>query len=167
MNFTPHFTLTQVFLFWVVGFGLLFLWSRKRIAGLFQRMQGAHILRYYLILTPVILLEEAFTIQGPYFSEIVPIVISFYIYYLVIFIIQKVTKFHWLIICLINGILGWVSEFLLNGMIHEVSLPALIVMSPLCVLIYAVMTILPAFWLYREQHRFSESIPPVAGQPGS
>jgi hypothetical protein len=150
--YTPHFSLTAVFFYWVVGFGFLFLLVRDKTASFFHRVKAPLLLRYYLILTPVALVEEAFTIQNPYFWGILPIMISFYIYYLVIFIIQKTTRVHWLAMCLINGLLGWINEFLLGGMIHKVPGLALLVMSPLCILIYAVMTILPAYWLYREQH---------------
>lgn len=52
----------------------------------------------------------------------------------------------WLMIVLV-GALGWINEFLIVGRIHLMDGLVLLIMSVLCWMIYAVMAILPSYYL--------------------
>ena len=60
-------SLLQVFLIWVAGFGTLSLALRRRVADLVDGTRLPRIIKYLAIATPIILMEEALTIEIPYF----------------------------------------------------------------------------------------------------
>ncbi|MBI5723084.1 MAG: hypothetical protein HZA50_03920 [Planctomycetes bacterium] len=152
--------LLLVFVVWVLGFGTFSIVSRKVVATTVARFHAPKIVNYYLILTPIILLEEALNIEVPYFWGIIPIIFSFYICtFLPIYIFQRLTRSSWLVTSAVCGFLGWINEFLLGGRIHHVNNGlVLAVLGILCWLIYAVMAILPSAYLQWElNHGFKNS----------
>ncbi len=139
-----------IFLVWVLGFGTFSIVFRKTIAKYVIHFNLPVFLKYYLILTPIILLEEALTIEVPYFWGIIPMIVVFYIFFLLLYLIQRSTRCSYLVLSIICGCLGWVNEFLIVGRIYRVDGLALVLLSVLCWLIYAVMAILPSAYLQRE-----------------
>jgi hypothetical protein len=146
-------SLLLVFIIWVVGFGSFSIKARERIAQAASRIKAPIVVKYYLLLLPVILLEEALTIEVPYFWCILPMVVAFYIIFLPIYLFQRFTRCSYLAAAAAAGCLGWVNEFLIVGRINQLQRLTLLVMSILGWLIYAVMAILPAAYLQWELSR--------------
>lgn len=143
-------SLTFVFVVWVLGFGMLSLATRNVVARNVARWKLPLIFKYYLILTPIVLLEEALTIEVPYFWGILPILAAFYLFFFLLFLFQRFTRVSFFVTSLIFGGLGWINEFLFVGRIYQISGLALFIMSILCWLIYSVMAILPSAYLQWE-----------------
>jgi hypothetical protein len=145
-----------VFIVWVVGFGLFSILTRTQISRMLLKVGLPVIAGYYILLLPIIMIEESLTIEVPYFWGIVPMLITFSIFFLLLFIIQKLfTAKSMLMVCLC-GTLGWVNEFLVVGRIHQMGGLILVIMSILCWLIYAVMEILPATYVQDHYARSQE-----------
>ena len=147
-------SLSQVCAIWVLGFGLLSLVAMKRIATWLNRVRLPIVVKYYLLVIPIVLLEEVLTIEVPYFWGVLPILLAFCLFFLILYLFQRVTRCHWIVASGVFGLLGWVNEFLLVGRISQMDVVTLIVMSGLCVFIYAVMAILPSYylqWALRER----------------
>ena len=143
-----RFTLTQVFLFWVLGFGSLFWFLRKPISRWLGKFSLPHIVNYYSILLPVILLEEAFTIEVPYFWGILPIILAFYIMVFPVYLLQRWLRFPFWVSCIVMGCWGCFNEFILVGRIKYIDNGlVLLILVTLCFFIYAVMLILPSYYL--------------------
>jgi len=140
-------TLLQVFLIWVSGFGTLSIVARRKVAALAGRAPLPRIVNYYIIATPIILLEEALTIEVPYFWGILPMILVFYIMLFPLYLIQRYTGCSFLLASLLFGAWGCFNEFILVGRISQLGGLVLFVMCVLCFLIYAVMAILPSYYL--------------------
>ncbi len=143
-------SLVVIFIVWVLGFGAFSIASRKGIAKYVAHFNMPRFLKYYLILTPIILLEESLTIEVPYFWGIIPMIVVFYIFFLLLYLFQSLTRCSYVVLSVICGCLGWINEFLIVGRIHQVDGLALGILSVLCWLIYAVMAILPSAYLQWE-----------------
>ena len=140
-------TLSQVFLIWVAGFGTASLMARHRLADLVEGLRLPRIIKYYAIATPIILIEEALTIEVPYFWGILPMLVVFYIMFFLFYLIQRVTRCSFVIASLLFGALGCFNEFIIVGRIHQLNAGVLLIMGSLCFLIYSVMAILPSYFL--------------------
>jgi hypothetical protein len=145
-----RFTLTQVFLFWVLGFGAFALLTRRRAAAIARRTRLPRILAYYLLVTPAILVEEAFTIEVPYFWGILPMIAVFYILFLPLYLVQRFSRCCFILASLLFGAMGVFNEFIVVGRIWALEAapwPVLVILCALCFLIYAVMAIWPTYHL--------------------
>ena len=141
------FTLFQVFLIWVIGFGTISLMVRKKFAILVDRFRFPRVVKYYLVAIPIILMEESLTIKVPFFWGILPMLLIFCVHLLPLYLIQRYTRCSFLLSSALFGAWGCFNEFILVGRIHRISGLTLVIMCVLCFLIYAVMAILPAYWL--------------------
>ncbi len=146
-------TLSQVFLIWVAGFGTVSLMARHRLTDLVEGLRLPRMMKYYLIATPMILMEEALTIEVPYFWGILPMLVVFYIMFLPLYLIQRVTRCSFVLASLLFGALGCFNEFIFVGRIHQLNGGVLLVMASLCFLIYSVMAILPSYFLQASLKR--------------
>lgn len=145
-----RFTLAEVFVYWVLGFGGLSLLTRKAVARLARKTRLPRIVNYYLILTPVILIEEALTIEVPYFWGILPMVAVFYIMFLPLYLVQRYGRRSFLLVSLFFGAWGVFNEFIVVGRIYALEAmprPVLLILCALCFLIYAVMALWPSYYL--------------------
>lgn len=142
-----------VFLVWVLGFGSISIFARNRITRFLLNSKSPFIISYFVLIIPIVLIEKSLTIEVPYFWGIIPMVIIFSIYFLLLLIIQKIFHFGFILMVVISGFLGWINEFLLVGRIHQMSGLVLVIMSVLCWLIYAVMEILPATLVQNADNR--------------
>ncbi len=142
-------TLLQIFLLWVVGFGGLSLWVRRWIAIFADRvlLWLPPAIKYYIVATPVILLEEALTIEVPNFWGVLPIVLAFYIMFLPVYLFQRYTECSFWLASSLFGVLGCYNEFILVGRIHQMDGLVLFIMCTLCFLIHVVMALLPSYYL--------------------
>jgi len=145
-----RFTLMQVFLFWVLGCGALALVMRRCAAAIARRTRLPRILAYYLLVTPAILVEEAFTIEVPYFWGILPMIAVFYVLFLPLYLVQRFSRCSFILASLLFGAMGVFNEFIVVGRIYALAgrgwlLP--VILCTLCFLIYAVMAIWPAYYL--------------------
>ncbi len=155
-----RFTLTQVFLLWVLGFGTLAWFTRKHVAALARRTHLPRVVNYYLVLTPVILLEEALTIEVPYFWGILPMLLAFYILFLPLYLVQRYSRCSFVLASLLAGAMGCANEFLVVGRVHQVDRwQVLLILNALCFLIYAVMALWPTYYL-------QSALPQTATRPG-
>lgn len=147
--------LVGVFLIWVLGFGTLSYFARDRVISLFSRSPLPRMANYYIILLPLVLVEEYLTCEiTPYLSCIQVTVPVFALFFALIYIIQKYAKLSWLHAAALAGILGWVAEFIGVGRLPVIAAagPAILaIMSVLCFLIYAVLAMLPSY--YAEKSR--------------
>lgn len=142
-----RFSLPEIFLVWVVGIGTGSILLKQRIASLARLIPLPCLVMYGIIATPLILLEEALTIEVPYFWGVLPRLAAFYILFLPLYIIQRFTKCSYITASLLFGIGGWINEFLLVGRIHLWTGLVLWLMSLFCFLIYAVLALLPSYYL--------------------
>ncbi len=140
------FTLLQVFVIWVAGFGTVSFMARRPVAKWVDRLYLPHVIKYYIIATPVILLEEALTIEVPYFWGIIPMLAAFYVWFLPLYLIQRVTRCSYVLASLLFGSMGCFNEFVLVGRARNMDGSVFLIMCPLCFLIYAVMAILPSYF---------------------
>ena len=140
-------TLLQVFLIWVAGFGTVSILARRKVATLASEVRLPCVVKYYIIATPIILLEESLTLEVPYFWGIIPILAAFYVLFLPLYVIQRVTRCSFVFASLLFGAMGCFNEFILVGRIRSLDGPVLLIMCPLCFLIYAVMAIMPSYYL--------------------
>jgi hypothetical protein len=136
-----------VFLAWVIGFGAFSFLARERLSRAFLNKKIPVLAGYYLLVIPIILIEESLTIEVPYFWGILPMLVTFSIYFFLLYLVQRLGKIRSVYMVILCGSLGWVNEFLLVGRIHQMGGLILVIMSILCWLIYAVMEILPAYYL--------------------
>jgi hypothetical protein len=143
--------LTQVFLFWVVGFGTLSWLIRKLVARLVSKTGLPRVVNYYILvtpITPIVCLEEALTIEIPYFWGILPRLLAAYILFLPLFLLQRYSRISALAASLLFGAFGCFNEFILVGRINQIdNWLVLTVMLGLCFLIYAIMAWLPSYYL--------------------
>lgn len=146
-------TLSQVFVIWVAGFGTVSLMARHRLTDLVEGVRLPRMIKYYAIATPIILMEEALTMEVPYFWGILPMLAVFYLMFLPLYLIQRVTRCSFVLASLLFGALGCFNEFIFAGRIHELNGGVLLVMGPLCFLIYGVMAILPSYFLQTALRR--------------
>jgi len=145
------FTLTEVFLIWIVGFGTLSYMLREKVAGILLRSKLPSIVNYYIILTPLVLIEEFLTCEiQPYLSCIRVTLIAFYILFIPLYFIQRFTRIGHVGMSVLFGLIGWLNEFILVGRIHELSLPIIILFTALVIPIYAVLAILPCYYLEKS-----------------
>jgi len=145
-----EFTLEQVILIWIVGFGTLSYLSRKRVAEVFLKSRLPRIVNYYIILTPLVLVEEYLTCEiQPYLSCIQVTLIAFYILFILPYFIQRFIKLSYARTSILFGLIGWVNEFLVVGRIYKLPVPITILFSVLVVPIYGVLAILPSYYLER------------------
>ena len=141
-------TLLEFFLVWVAGFGGLSILVRRRVAAWAGRWRLPRPVIYYALATPIVLAEEALTIEVPYFWGIVPMLAAFYILFLPLYLIQRYTRCSWILASLLFGAWGTFNEFILVGRIRQVdSLPVLAILGGLCFLLYAVMALVPTYYL--------------------
>lgn len=149
----PKLTLLQVFLFWVAGFGTASFAARRKVAALAERLPAPRMIKYFVVATPVILLEEAFTIETPYFWGILLMLIAFYIMFFPLYLVQRYSRCSFLLASMLFGSWGCFNEFVLVGRMRELDGPVLLVMCLLCFLIYAVMAVLPSCYLQASLKR--------------
>ena len=142
-------SLTFIFLAWVIGFGACAFLVRERLCQALLNKNVPLLVGYYSLVLPIILIEESLTIEVPYFWGILPMVITFSIYFFLLYLVQRTTKVSSWQIIILCGSLGWVNEFLLVGHIHQMNGLVLGIMSILCWLIYAVMEILPSYYVQK------------------
>ena len=161
-----RFTLTQVFLLWVLGFGTLAWCTRRRVAALARRTHLPRVLNYYLLVTPVILLEEALTIEVPYFWGILPMLLAFYILFLPLYLVQRYSRCSFVLASLLFGAMGCANEFLVVGRIRQVDeWQVLVILNALCFLIYAVMALWPTYYLEAALAQTAARPGPAADAP--
>jgi hypothetical protein len=136
-----------VFLVWVVGFGGLSIAVRGRLGRAMRGWPVWPIVAYFALVVPIVLVEEALTVEEPYFPFVFQVTLpAFCIMFLGLYALQRLLRFNEWVAAGLFGVWGWVNEFLLVGRIGHPSMEGavLVVMSVLCVLIYAVMALLPA-----------------------
>jgi len=95
------------------------------------------------------MIEEALTIEVPYFWGIIPMLITFSIYFFLLYLVQRLTRVSDLYMVILSGSLGWFNEFLLVGRIHQMHGLVLVIMSILCWLIYAAMELMPSYYVQK------------------
>lgn len=145
------FTLTEIFLIWIVGFGIVSYLLRKKVAGIFLKSKLPRILNYYIILTPLVIIEEYLTCEiQPFLSCIKVTLIAFYILFFLLYFIQRFTKFSHVRISVMFGLMGWFNEFILVGRIYQLSLPIIILFTGLVIPIYAILAVLPCYYLEKS-----------------
>lgn len=112
------------------------------------------LLGYLLISTPFIVIEEAFTCDRATYGDCIPAVIpSFWLLLLFLYPLQRYLKLSWRVAIGVYGVMGCVGEFFIVGRIAETLPHQLIVLVPLCILIYAVVAIPSTYWLHRKLRR--------------
>lgn len=143
------FSLTAVFLLWVCGISVLFLLIRDRVCAVLLRSPLPVIVNYYLLLTPLVLAEEYLTCELPYFSCIRVTLIVFWLFFGFLFLIRHYLRVSWPMLVIIAGVLGWICEFAGVGRwyVFAISVPIGIILSVLCMLIYAALALFPAYYL--------------------
>jgi hypothetical protein len=90
---------------------------------------------------------NALTIETPYFWNVVPMVLAFYVMLLPLYLIQRYTRCSFVLASALFGAWGCFNEFILVGRIHEMGGVVLLIMCSLCFLIYAVIAILPTYYV--------------------
>ncbi len=148
-----HLTLTEVFLYWIVGAGALSLWGRKWIASLAHAIPLPRILIYYLLLLPLVLAEEALTCEVSYLPCITVTLPAFALLFLILYGIDSIHDFSPISLSVLFGAMGWINEFIFVGRIHTYSLIQTLALSPLTFLIYFVLAIIPAYFLAHTRSR--------------
>jgi hypothetical protein len=121
--------LLRVVIIWIIGFGTISILIKERVSKKLIELGIPLPAGYYLLVTPIILMEEALTIEGPYFWGILPMILAFYSFFLILFIIQRVGRIDNWIMVAISGTLGWINEFLIVGRINQMDGPVLLIMS--------------------------------------
>jgi hypothetical protein len=143
------FSLVTVFFIWVCGFSVLFYLFRDHVVRFFSRSPFPVPVNYYIILTPLVLVEEFLTCETPFFSCIRITLFAFWLFFLLLLIIQYYSRISWQHLVILAGTLGWVNEFILVGRLYvfAISVPVAIIVSVLCIMIYSVLALFPAYYL--------------------
>ena len=151
--------LLEVFLILLIGFGIFSFVSRQRISTAVDRLKIPELAAYIIIAVPLILVEEFLTAEGPYLSTIVVTLPAFLFFFLILFVIIRIFKINYLGASAVFGAMGWVNEFLLVGRLWSLaSLPVvLLVMSILAFMIYAVLALLPTYYITNWSERTAQS----------
>jgi hypothetical protein len=147
-----HYTLWQMTLIWVLGCGALsFLLKDQVLLGL-SKLSYPRLVKFFILTTPLILIEEFLTCEIAFLSCIKVTLPAFsFLLWLFVYLLNKWKKLPYLLTSLIFGLMGWVNEFILVGRIHWYPLKIILIVSPITVLIYAVLAILPAYYLSRSR----------------
>lgn len=149
-----QFTLTQVFLIWIVGFGMLSYVLKNKVSEIFLKSKLPEIINYYIILTPLVLIEEFLTCETqPYLSCIKITLPAFYILFIFLYLIQRYSKLNYVAVSFVFGLIGWFNEFIIVGRINKLSPPIIILFTALVISIYAVIAILPSYYLEKSLNR--------------
>lgn len=147
-------SLLTIFTLWVLGFGSLSHIAKFAIEQRVNALKIPIILRYYLVLTPIVLLEEALTIEVPYFWGVLPILFAFYLLFLVVYLFQRYLLKSYISAIILAGALGWINEFIIVGRVHKIQNALILgVISLICFSIYAVMAIIPSYILQEHLKR--------------
>ncbi len=149
-----QFSLTQVFLIWIVGFGMLSYVLKNKVSEIFLKSKLPEIINYYIILTPLVLIEEFLTCETqPYLSCIKITLPAFYILFIFLYLIQRYSKLNYVAVSFVFGLIGWFNEFIIVGRINKLSPPIIILFTALVISIYAVIAILPSYYLEKSLNR--------------
>lgn len=148
-----RYSLLQIFIGWVIVGGLFFLKTKSVAAGWLMRFRWPLVVKYLLLATPIILVEEYLTCEVAYGQCIRWTLPIFYFWFLLLFVIQQFFKLSWIKAVILFGVLGWFNEFLLVGRIYFYPLNISLIVSPLAFLIYSVMAIWPSYFLAQRLRR--------------
>jgi len=146
-------SLVSVFFVWVVGFGLLSVLLRGRVSRLLLWSRLPRIVNYYILLTPLVLIEESLTCESPYFSCITLTLPAFYFLFLLLYLMQSRLRMGHVKTAMIFGVIGWFDEFILVGRLFHLPFVIVLIVTPLTIAIYAVLAILPSYYLEQEIKR--------------
>ena len=106
------------------------------------------IINYFIILTPLVLVEEFLTCDiRPYLSRVKITLPAFYLLFIVLYFVQRFAKTNYRTTSIIFGCIGWFTEFVVNGLMYILPIPTTVLFSVLVVLIYAVLALMPTYYL--------------------
>ena len=142
-------SLYVVFLVWVVGFGAFSLLSKEKVCAAVGRLNLSKPVSFAIIAVPLILVEEYLTAEGPYLSTIAITIPAFLFFFLILYAIIRAFKLRYRGAAAVYGVLGWINEFLIVGRLRTLSssISVLLLMSILAFLIYAVLALLPTYYI--------------------
>lgn len=140
--------LVVIFIVWILGGGVLSLFLRQRIAEWLQNHATfPRVINFYILLTPLVLVEEYLTCEVPYGQCLFITVPAFYFLFAVLYVIQTRWALSWLHATILFGIVGWIDEFLLVGRLFAYPPTIVMIITPLTFFIYAVLAIIPTTYL--------------------
>lgn len=140
-----------VVLIWIMGCGSLFLFIKSFIVQLTTNLRLPRVIIYLLVSTLPILFEEYLTCEAPYGSCVSITLWAFYFLFLILYTLQTYFKLSWQKAIFLFGLIGWYNEFLLVGRIYDYPIKITAVLTPITILIYAVLAILPAYYLSQTE----------------
>ncbi|MBI2629042.1 hypothetical protein HYW74_03090 [Candidatus Pacearchaeota archaeon] len=140
---------------WILFFGLVFLFFKKKLTNKLVNNSLPKIINYFIIAIPVTLIEEFFTCEIGYPACVAFIVPVFLVVFLILFAIQYFTKLNYLICSSLFALFGLFNEFIIVDRIHNPLYANLIMaqwvfLAIITLLIYFVMAILPTYYLQRK-----------------
>lgn len=143
-----NFTLTEVFIYWVLMGGVLSAIFKGPVARVFLKINLPVILLYFLILTPLALIEKKFTCEiTPYSACIQTVFPALFLLFLILFFVQRLTRCNYKKIVILAGLLGWINEMILIDRINQLNLFYIVIFTALIIPVYGVLAILPAYYL--------------------
>ncbi len=127
---------------------------KNKVSEIFLKSKLPEIINYYIILTPLVLIEEFLTCETqPYLSCIKITLPAFYILFIFLYLIQRYSKLNYVAVSFVFGLIGWFNEFIIVGRINKLSPPIIILFTALVISIYAVIAILPSYYLEKSLNR--------------
>lgn len=148
--------LLVVFFVWVVGFGVLSFYLRDSVAALFiKRSRFPRYVNFLIIALLLVVIEEAFTC-GSFPSCLIITVPAFWLHLLLFYVplvLFGILRFRFWTIVLLYGLWGSFWEFIVDGKytwFYEQGVAAFFVLVILNTLIYAVIAMLPVYYLKRS-----------------
>ena len=141
-------TLSITVLVWILGFGVFSVLAKKKIADLLkQHYKLPRVINYFLLLTPLVLIEEFLTCELPYLACVSITLPVFYLLFAITYLIQAKTKIPWLATAILFCFFCWVNEFLFVGRIFVYDLLTTAIFSIIVFMVYAVLATLPSYYL--------------------
>ena len=133
--------------FFNLGFGLFSYYFKDKISNLFLSSKLPIILNYFILIFPLVLIEEYLTCETPFFSCVLVTVPAFYFFFILLYFIQVWKKLSYMQASILFGFVGWFNEFILVGRIFDLGLLHIIVFTILVIPIYSILAIIPSHYI--------------------
>ncbi len=109
------------------------------------------IVNYYILITPLVIIEEYLTCETPYLQCISVTLPAFYILFFGLYLVMRRFSLGGKRAVIYFGLLGWINEFILVGRLFRYTLFENLVLGILVIPIYAVLAIIPAHYVEKNQ----------------
>lgn len=148
-----HYSIPQIVFIWIIGGGILSWLLKDIIVAKLQSLAWRRLAKFYLIVIPLILIEEFLTCETPYLSCLKITLPAFCFLLLFVYWIGIFTRMPYWLTTILFGLFGWYDEFILVGRLYRYPSNITLILTPITILIYMLLAFLPSYYLSKTRAR--------------